>query len=143
MRAIEMNPNFILLHAFLGGVYLQKSMYEEALEEFESERQALVSSQMGMFQISIFPLIAYTYALMGNLKEAESIFEQVESQDVLGFYKAPYYFILGEDDKGFECLERAFALKQSFMAYIKVDPLLDNIRNDPRFKEILRKMNLE
>jgi len=143
MRAIEMNPNFLLIHSFLGGVYLQKSMYEEALEEFEREKQALVASQLGRFQMSVFPIIAYTYALMGNLEEAENIFEQVESLDVFEFYKAPYYFILGEDDKGFECLEKAFALKNPFMPYIKVEPLLDNIRSDPRYKEILRKMNLE
>jgi serine/threonine protein kinase/tetratricopeptide (TPR) repeat protein len=142
-RTIEMNPNFPLVHAELGLVYLQKSMFEEALAEFEREKQALLASEMGMFQIGVNPIISITYACMGNLEEAEKILEQAKSIVGMDYYKACYYFVIGEDDKGFECLEKAFVMKESFMRYIKVDPLFDNIRDDPRYKEILKKMNLE
>jgi tetratricopeptide (TPR) repeat protein len=142
-RTIEMNPNFPLVHASLGLVYLQKSMFEEALAEFEREKQALLASEMGMFQIGVNPLISITYACMGNLEEAEKILEQAKSIVGIDYYKACYYFVIGEDDKGFECLEKAFVMKESFMRYIKVDPLLDRVRSDPRFDEILKKMNLE
>jgi serine/threonine protein kinase/Tfp pilus assembly protein PilF len=143
MRTIEMNPQFPLTHASLGFVYLQKSMYEEALAEFEREKQALLASEMGMFQIGVIPLIGITYARMGNLEEAEKMLEQAKSLSILYFFKACYYFVLGEDDKGFECLEKAFVMKENYMVSIKVDPLLDRVRSDPRFDEILKKMNLE
>ncbi len=142
-RTIEMNPNFPFVHVSLGLVYIQKSMYEEALAEFEREKQALLASEMGMFQIGINPFISITYARMGNLEEAEKILEEVKSMVGVDYYKACYYFVLGEDDKGFECLEKAFVMKESFMNFIKVDPLLDRVRSDPRFDEILKKMNLE
>ena len=118
-------------------------MYEEALAEFEREKQVLVASEMGIFQIGIFPLISITYARMGNLEEAEKIHRVVESLDGMEFYKACYYFVLGEDDKGFEFLEKAFVEKNASMLYIKADPFLDRVRTDPRFKALLKKMNLE
>ena len=142
-KTIEMNPNFPFVHVSLGRVYLQKSMYKEALAEFEREKQALVASGMGIFQIGVFPFIGITYARMGNLEEAEKILGQVESLNGIDFLKACFYFALGEDDKGFECLEKAYVVKSAFMTQIKVDPLLDRVRSDPRFDEILKKMNLE
>ena len=77
---------------------------------------------------------------MGNIEEAEKILWKGES---LPFLKACFYFVLGEDDKGFEYLDKAFVVKDTFLLYIKGDPLLDRVRSDPRFDEILKKMNLE
>jgi tetratricopeptide (TPR) repeat protein len=142
-RTTEMNPNFPFSHVVLGLVYLQKSMYEEALSEFEREKQALLSSEMGWFQICLDPVIGITYARMGNLEETEKILGNIEYLDGIDYLKACFYFALGEDDKGFEYLEKAFVVKDAFMFNIKVDPMLDRVRPDPRYKEILRKMNLE
>ena len=53
------------------------------------------------------------------------------------------YFLLGDTDQGFVYLNRAYEKKATAMRIIKVGPYFDEIRDDPRYKEILKKMNLE
>jgi hypothetical protein len=57
--------------------------------------------------------------------------------------KSNWYFGLGDVDQGFVFLEKACEERIPNMRFIKIAPLYDNIRSDPRYKEILRKMNLE
>jgi len=62
------------------------------------------------------------------------------------FYVSPYnvaliYAGLGEKDQALAWLERAFAERSTWMPYLKVDPWLDNLRSDPRFQGLLRRMN--
>ncbi len=49
---------------------------------------------------------------------------------------------LGEDDQAFEWLERAYEERSSRLVYLKVDPPLDNLRPDPRFEDLLRRVRL-
>ncbi len=63
-------------------------------------------------------------------------------------YVPPYYFALvynglGESDKALDYLEKAFAEKNLLMVFLKVDPKWNNLRNEPRFIELMRRMNFE
>ena len=63
-------------------------------------------------------------------------------------YAPPYYFALvynglGENDKAFDCLEKAFVKKNLLMVFLKVDPKWNNLRNEPRFVDLMRRMNFE
>ena len=49
---------------------------------------------------------------------------------------------LDEKDKAFEWLEKAYALSKSRIVDVKVDPMLDGLRSDPRFEDLLRKIGL-
>ena len=53
-----------------------------------------------------------------------------------------HYLITGEKEKSLDSLEKALEAKVFIMPFVAVDPLFDPIRSDPRFKEIIRKMNL-
>ncbi len=52
------------------------------------------------------------------------------------------YFGLGERDKAFECLDKAWELRSTQLVWINLFPELDSVRSDPRFQAILRRMNL-
>ena len=82
------------------------------------------------------------HAHMGRKKEAIQLFEQIKL-GLLGHFKAQLHFRLGAVDQGFIYLEQAYEAREISMRFIKIDLEFDNIRNDPRYKEILRKMNLE
>jgi hypothetical protein len=58
-------------------------------------------------------------------------------------YMATILIGLGEKDRAFVWLERAVEDHSYDVIYLKVDPLFDGIRNDPRFPELLRKVGLE
>jgi hypothetical protein len=53
------------------------------------------------------------------------------------------HFGLGDSDRGFEYLEKAVEQKEDGVNWIKVDPSMDSLRSDPRYKSLLRRMNLE
>ena len=53
------------------------------------------------------------------------------------------YFVLGEDDLGFQWLDKAYEEYDSRMRLLKIDPVFDRVRSDPRFEAILKKMGLE
>ena len=53
------------------------------------------------------------------------------------------YFALGKEDQGFESLEKAYKERDSNLWEIKVEPLFDTVRSDPRFTALLKKMGLD
>jgi hypothetical protein len=53
------------------------------------------------------------------------------------------YAALGEKDKAFEWLGKGYEQRSWFLTYVKVEPTFDPLRSDPRFQDMLRRMNLE
>jgi tetratricopeptide (TPR) repeat protein len=137
-KTMDMDPNFSEVHLILGLTYLQMSMYEEALIEFQKERSQAGS---GIIWIGI------TYAKMGRREEAlqlvGDLIKRSKEEYVSPVGMARLYFALGENDQGFKWLDKAYEERDSWLWDIKVIPLDDNIRSDPRFKAMLKKMGLE
>jgi len=55
---------------------------------------------------------------------------------------AESYAYIGQTDKAFQWLQRAYVQKDPDMSLVKGDPLLKSLDGDPRFKALLREMNL-
>ena len=53
------------------------------------------------------------------------------------------YFFLGDNDRGFDSLEKVYEAHEVSIRTLKVEPLFDDVRSESRFKAILKKMNLE
>ena len=73
---------------------------------------------------------------MGNIDKAKQILERFKDEDgilIIHYSIALICFSLGENDYGFERLEKAYEAREQPMRMLKVDPLLNNIRTDPRF----------
>jgi Tfp pilus assembly protein PilF len=113
-------------------------MYEEALAEFQKER-----SQTGIG----ISAIGITYAKMGRRDEAQQMLDdrikRSKEEYVTPLGMAHLYFALGENDQGFKWLDKAYEDLDSELNNIKVNPLYDSVRSDPRFKAMLKKMGLE
>jgi serine/threonine protein kinase/Tfp pilus assembly protein PilF len=135
LKVLEMDANFRPAHVYLGESYIGKGMYEEALVEF----------QKANYQIGI----GRTLAEMGRKTEALEVIDyliEASKQSNTGqwsFGIARIYFVLGEDDKGFQWLEKACDEHDSMLREINLTPEFDRIRSEARFKRILKKMNLE
>jgi tetratricopeptide (TPR) repeat protein len=141
-KTIEIDPTFLGSHRYLGMVYLQKSMFEQALEEFQKEKDIIRG-----FYSHIESLIGVTYALLGKRENALEILEKLKARSKEMFVAsseiARVHFALGQNDQGFERLEKAYEEHDPFLKKLKTWPLLDNVRSDPRFKAMLKKLNLE
>jgi len=132
-KANEMDPNKSAGRGYLINVYLEKSMYDEALKLFPEKNN----------QYSL----GLTYAKMGKINEARQVLDywikRSKQEYVSSYNLARFYFALGENDQGFIWLDKAYEEHDSWMCYLKVEPQLDSVRSDPRFKVLLKKMNLE
>ena len=89
--------------------------------------------------------LAHAYAAVGKKAEAEKILHDLESKSkatASPYTLATIYAGLGENDKAFESLEKARSEKSFQILSLKSDLLLDNLRPDPRFQNLLRRMSL-
>jgi len=130
---LEMEPNSFIGSSWLLMAYLQKRSYKDALALSKK-----LESPGGL---------AFTYIMMGERDKGLKLFEDVLKRSK-GEYLSPwrlaaFYFALGEDDQGFMFLNKAYEEQDFMISLIKVDPLFDGIRLDPRYKALLKKMNLE
>jgi serine/threonine protein kinase/tetratricopeptide (TPR) repeat protein len=137
-KTLELDPNFFVAHTSLGGALVQKSMNEEGIAELEKA-------------VAIFPgnfSLAYLgsgYAVAGRRPEAQKVLDRLneiaKEKYVPAFHRAIVYAGLGEKDKAFEWLEKGY--EERFIVSMKVDPVYDPLRSDPRFADLLRRMNLQ
>jgi len=141
-QTLEMDSSFSAAHGWLGRVHLQKSRYEEALREFKKERDISGRSD---------PLFeawkGVAYQRLGRKSEAQQVLDDLLKQAEKGYVPpislANLYFALGEKDKGFKWLDKAYEERDSTLLEIKGDPGFDSVRSDPRFATMLKKIGLE
>ncbi len=133
----ERDPTFRRNHPWIGWVHLEKGDFRKAIEEFKYEKLPYEQGRWGL---------AVAYARTGKTGEARKILNQFY-QLARERYVSPTAFILihlslGEKDKAFEWLERAYEARDFDLCEIKVDPRLKPLRSDPRFSDLLKRMNL-
>jgi TolB-like protein/Tfp pilus assembly protein PilF/tRNA A-37 threonylcarbamoyl transferase component Bud32 len=141
-RMLEMDPHFWIGHFYITFAYSQKGMYEKALEKI---KKAL--DKLGRENPLLLASLGCMYGFSNQKDEAEKILTELEalSEDkyVAPFFMALLYISLDQNDLAFEWLERSFSERDHVIAFLKVEPLLDKIRSDPRYTALLKKMNLE
>ena len=133
-KVFELNPDYPGGHLSLALVHLARSTPEAALHEIEQEKGSL-SRRFGL---------ALVFHALGRKKEATAALTQLieKDQQIAAYQIAEVYAFRGEVDNAFEWLERAYAQRDGGLSYVKADPLLDNVRADPRYTALLTKMRL-
>ena len=88
---------------------------------------------------------SYGYAVMGDKVKAETLLEKTLKKypNISHFRNSQVYVALGNFDEAMNQLELGYVNRDVHMFWIKVDPAFNPIRNDPRFKALVKKMNLE
>ncbi len=143
--ALEMDPNFPLTNYCLGRSYEHKLMFEEAISYFEKSIELLRSKQ-SVSNFGTASLIR-AYAVSGRRARAQELFkrlmEQPKQHQISPYNIALAYESLGHRDQALAWFERALEERDERMVMLKVDPRLDSIRSDARFKDLLRHMGLK
>jgi adenylate cyclase len=86
--------------------------------------------------------LAHALAVAGKQEEAMKLLDTVEYVPSKTLGAALVYTALGEKDEAFRSLDQAIDLRAPFIILLKVDPRFDSLRPDPRFQNLLRRMNL-
>jgi len=139
-RTIDLNPNFWLSHLFISDIYTEKGMYAEAIAAAKKAGELSGNSQSEAYR-------AYALARLGKQTEARVVLDELLKLSKTR-YVPPYIFAvvyngLGESDKALDYLEKAFAEKNVLMVFLKVEPKWNNLRREPRFIDLMRRMNFE
>jgi DNA-binding winged helix-turn-helix (wHTH) protein/TolB-like protein/Flp pilus assembly protein TadD len=138
-EAVELERNYSWGYVFLAEAYGQKGMYDEALAEVNK------ALSLAGYTRAIATL-GYIYALAGRGDEARKVLGQLEELSkrkyVPAFFIATIHIGLGNKDQAFEWLEKAYQERNPNLVNLKVHPIFDPIRSDPRFANLLRKVGL-
>jgi TolB-like protein len=139
LKALELDPNFWWAYQQLGLAYERKKLYREAIAALEKASQAdATPSNLGY--------LGYVYAAAGKKAEAQKVLEELKGLSkwryVSAYNIACVYAGLGDKDQTLEWLERAYQERTFYMPVLKTDPVFDTVRGDPRFKDLLKRMNL-
>jgi TolB-like protein/class 3 adenylate cyclase len=142
-RAQELNPGFPYIHFALAFTYGKLKMFDDARHQANVAVELTRDSDPHV-GTAVQVLIA---VLEDDRQIVERLLPELEA-NVGGIYSdaawiAALHFYLGENDKGFEWLERSFARKDSTLIHIKTDELLDRVRDDPRYLDLLGRLGLE
>jgi Predicted integral membrane protein len=138
---LELDPNFVSAHRLLSLGYQGKGMFDEAI--VENKRWGDLTG----IKVKTDIALAQIYADAGRKEEARKLLSKLVDTKVLGGNDframAQVYASLGETDIAFSWLEKSYELHEESLISIKMDPKMDPLRTDPRFKELIKKMRLD
>ena len=139
VKTITMDPDFWLGHLWLGWAYEQMGRRDEALEELNKAFRLGASPYASAY-------LGYVQALAGRRSDAEVLVRAMEEQ-FKHTYVSPHhiaivYVGLGERDRAFEWLEKAYEHREEILVFLNVDPTWDSIRADARFRDLVHRLGL-
>jgi pentatricopeptide repeat protein len=136
----RLDPNFAHTYFMLGFVYLQKG---ESREAIASLKHAL---DLSGFYSQVSATLASAYASAGDTAAALQVLRDMEQrstrQYVAPFTFAMAYAALGHKTEAFKWLHQGIQERDQYLPENFFDPLLDPLRSDPRYEEVLRQMGL-
>lgn len=143
-KALDLYPNAAFIRAQLAWSYAMKRMYPQALAEYdriaESDKAVAPENQL------VADGLGWVYAVAGKRADALKIAkdtEELSSRTYVDFYQlATIYAGLGEKDEAFRLLEKGYQERSAGMLYLLIDPFWDNVRSDPRYLDLLRRIGL-
>ncbi len=141
-KLLELDPNFPGTHAGLGVLYARQGKFQEAIKELQTVRQMLRPDDVYTIES-----LGYVYAKSGKKEEALNILDRLltlakRGSSVSGQI-AMVYTGLGDKEKAFEWIERGYEDYDYLIGFLKVYPEFDDLRADPRFTVLLKKMGLQ
>jgi len=138
---LELHPGYSQAHVNIGSAYLGLEKAEEALDWYQ-RGQSLDSAVR-----SYDALIVRALAALGNREEAEEILRRLEEQAASQYVRAESlamgYAAVGDTDRAFACLERAFSERSAGLIFLHVDPGYEPLREDPRFGNLVDRVGLK
>jgi tetratricopeptide (TPR) repeat protein len=139
-KTLELDPEFSTAYRLRSLVYHAKEMYNEAIAE--NERWGKLTGNPTKTKLAL----ANIYASAGRKEEALTLVTEILNNYTLGGndYRsmAHIYTALGDYDEAFKWLDLSLARREESLCNIKIDPKWDQLRDDQRYIELVRKVGL-
>jgi len=139
-KVLDLDPHSVSALDCVGSAHLATGAYDQAIAEYS----ALVTSS-GNEPLRLASL-GCAYASAGKKIQAQRILAQLNEASKT-HYVPPYFLgvvhaAMGDKEAAFSWLEKAYEEHDSYLVRLRVEPLMDPLRPDPRFEKLLHRMNL-
>jgi TolB-like protein len=139
-KTLELDPNFALAHQALGRAYLEMGMHTKGVEEIQ------LAVRLSGESVGMLAALAHAYGLAGKTEKARGILGDLTERSRRSYVPptsiAVIYAGLGEKENALEWLEKAWGEQDVGLHTLKVHPIFNGLCTDPRFQDLLRRMNL-
>ena len=140
-KTIELDEGFPLTYRRLAQTFEQTQRYSEADAAFQK------ALSLSGDDVELLSARGHFYAVVGETVKAQEVLSQLRSSAtsryVPSYLIARIYLGLGDIDTTFELLEKARDERYGYLAYLEIEPMFDQIRSDPRYEELLRRVGLK
>lgn len=140
LKALQLDPNFRVAHWRLGEALIQTRRFDEAVSHLQRAINLEGAKTSGMEA-----WIAHAKAAANDRTGTLQILNRIKNEAELRswcYYVAFIYVVLGDKDSAFAWLDKSLQLHEGQLAVIKVEPVFDSLRDDPRFANLLQRMKL-
>jgi serine/threonine-protein kinase len=138
-KTLELDPNYGLAYWYIGLANEQQGAFTEALAALKRGDELLKDN------LVVKADLAHALAVSGRKADAEEALRNLlaisRTRYVNPFEIGLIYIGLGQSEEAFQWLNRAYKERSDLVVYLRVDPRLDPVRSDPRFQEMVRRMN--
>jgi eukaryotic-like serine/threonine-protein kinase len=144
--ALAKDANYSDTYWSLGLAYEQKRMDAEAITAFQKAVELSKTNELAEGKPELQAALGHALALAGKKSETRSMIDKL-TKPADGKYVSSYgvsliYIALGDNQSAFQWFDRAYQERDESLIHLKVDPRLDPIRTEPRFDELLQRLNL-
>ena len=139
-KTMELDSNARTPYWIRGMAYQQKNMFDEAIKDYS---QALKRSPGNS---NFIAALGHAYASIGNIAEAQKCLDTLMVQHKeypISFFIALVYAGLNDKQNAINWLEKACDERSGSVRYLKMEPRLGNLRNEPRYAMLMKKVGLE
>jgi TolB-like protein/Tfp pilus assembly protein PilF len=139
-KTIELDPTFALAHQGLGRAYLQRGMHQEAIRHLRH------AAQLSGDRVATTSALAHAHAIAGDVAEARTILERLLERSTRAYVPPSSIAViqvgLGDYEKALTWLDKGYAEGDEGLMMVNIHPFFEPLHPDPRFQNLLRRMNL-
>ena len=139
-KAEQLDSEYFMLHFIAGRAHMRLNNYAKAIAH-------LKAAQTGTGELPLMDAaLGLAYAVSGKKGLTAKLAEQFKAAAKKRYIPPTYFGMLfaglGDRDKALEWLEKAFQERADGLTWLNVEPMLDEVRNDPRFQDLIRRIGL-
>ncbi|MFI5129096.1 MAG: tetratricopeptide repeat protein [Chitinophagales bacterium] len=140
-KTLELNPRSAGARWIRGMAYQQKKMFEQAIKDYQSALELSPNNP------NFLAALGHVHASNGNTLAANKILDTLfvvnKQEPVSPFFFALVYAGLNDKENALKWLEKAYEEKSGSVRYLKMEPRLQNMRNETRYTALMKKIGLE
>ena len=139
-KAEQLDPEYFMLHFIAGRAYMRLNEHAKAIVHLKQARTE--TGEMPLMDAALGLAYAVSGKMAETLKLAEAFQSAAKKRYIPPTYLGMLFAGLGDKDKAMAWLEKAFEERADGLTWLNVEPMLDEVRSDPRFEKLIRRIGL-